>query len=430
MATDKLVRTVGLKGAIFIGLGSIMGTGVFVSTGLAAGIAGPAAILAVFLAGMLALVNGLNSAQLAAAHPVSGGTYEYGYRFVAPPIGFTAGWMFLIAKSMSAATAALGFGGYLLIMLPFIESRFIVPVALTAVLLITFVVYLGLRRTSTVNFLIVSITLASLAFFILGSIPLYAELGFSAFRPVFIAEELSFSEMMHTLFHATAIAFVAFTGYGRIATLGEEVQDPAKTIPKAVWATLGVTMLLYLLVLSGGIAALGAEGLSEAARSNASPLSAAAATFGIPGAVTILSIGAITAMLGVLLNLILGLSRVVLAMSRRRDLPSFFEKTNTKGDSPERAVIACGLFVASLTLIGDVYVTWSFSAFTVLIYYSITNLSAIRLPETMRLYPKWLGYCGLGACLFIAFWVEQDIWLWGLGLITIGLMIHGLGKKR
>lgn len=430
MAIQKLVRTVGIKGAIFIGLGSIMGTGVFVSTGLAAGIAGPAALLAVFMAGMLALVNGLNSAQLAAAHPVSGGTYEYGYRFVAPPIGFTAGWMFLIAKSMSAATAALGFGGYLLIMLPFTNSTYIIPLALAAVVVITVVVYLGLRRSNVVNFVIVSVTLASLAFFILGSLPLYAEFGWGLFTPFFLHEKIEITEIVYSVFHATAIVFVAFTGYGRIATLGEEVIAPEKTIPKTVWITLGITMLLYLLVLSGGIAALGPEGLYQAARGNASPLSTAAVEFGIPGAITILSIGAITAMLGVLLNLILGLSRVVLAMSRRGDLPSYFEKTNANGDSPRRAVVACGLFVGALALIGDVYVTWSFSAFTVLIYYAITNLSAIRIPDHLRLYPKALGYCGLGACLFIAFWVEQDVWLWGLGLIAIGLMVHGLRKPR
>lgn len=424
----SLKRTLGLKGAIFIGLGSILGTGVFVSTGLAAGIAGPAALIAVVIAGLLALINGLNSAQLAAAHPVSGGTYEYGYEFVTPPVGFTAGWMFLTAKSMSAATAALGFGGYLIAIFPFADHRFLVPFALIAVIAITIIVYQGLRRTNAVNFVIVSITLAALGFFILGSIPLYMEFGFEAFVPFFITGEAEWSEIMKTVLHATAIIFVAFTGYGRIATLGEEVKDPGTIIPKAVWITLGITLLLYFLVLPGGIAAIGADGMHESVRTTASPLADAAAHFGIPGAVLILSIGALTAMIGVLLNLILGLSRVVLAMSRRRDFPAWFSVVN-KEDSPQRAVLSCGILVAAFALIGDVYVTWSFSAFTVLIYYSITNLSAIRLPAQKRLYPKILGYLGLFGCLFIAFWVEQDIWLWGMGIIAIGLMIHGMGGK-
>ena len=109
-----LARVVGLWGAVWMGLGSILGTGVFVSLGIATGVVGSGVVLAVALAALVATANGLSSAQLAAAHPVSGGTYEYGHRLVNPVAGFTAGWMFLAAKSASAATAALGCAGYLL----------------------------------------------------------------------------------------------------------------------------------------------------------------------------------------------------------------------------------------------------------------------------------------------------------------------------
>ena len=105
----QLQRELGLAGATVTGLGSILGTGVFVSLAIAAGITGPSVILAIVLAAGLALCNALSSAQLAAAHPISGGTYEYGYKYLSPRLGFTAGWLFLCAKTASAATAALGF---------------------------------------------------------------------------------------------------------------------------------------------------------------------------------------------------------------------------------------------------------------------------------------------------------------------------------
>ncbi len=163
--TPKLLkRELGVPGAILMGLGSIVGTGVFVSLAIAAGIAGPAVILAVAIAALVAICNGLSSAQLAANHAVSGGTYEYGYRYLNPWLGFIAGWLFLLAKSASAATAALGFAGYLLNALGLSRQEWLVPLALGTVLVLTLVVLSGIQRSNQVNIAIVSITLLSLAF--------------------------------------------------------------------------------------------------------------------------------------------------------------------------------------------------------------------------------------------------------------------------
>ncbi len=133
------------------------------------------------------------------------------------------------------------------------------------------------------------------------------------------------------------------------------------------------------------------------------------------------NIGAITAMLGVLLNLILGLSRTLMAMGRRGDMPKPFGKLN-ESQTPLNAVVGIGFLIFTLTLIGDVKTTWSFSAFTVLIYYAITNLAALKLKPEQRIYPKFFAYAGLAACFFLAFWVEALIWQIGLGLITLGLI--------
>ncbi|NCJ06482.1 amino acid permease [Synechococcales cyanobacterium C] len=405
-----------------MGLGSILGTGVFVSIGLGAELAGPAVLLALGLAALVATCNGLNSAQLAANHPISGGTYEYGYRYLNPWLGFTAGWLFLLAKSASAATAALGFAGYLLSPLGIINDEVQVGVALLAVLGMTLTVYKGIRRSNTVNTVIVSLTLLALVFFISVGLFRGASTGFANLWPFFGVSDVP---PLRGVLQASALMFVAYTGYGRIATLGEEVRSPQQTIPRAMIVTLSLTMAIYMGVAVAGVGSVGAEVLGMATRFQGAPLAIAAQQFGLPGGAALLTLGALTAMLGVLLNLILGLSRVLLAMGRRRDMPALVAALNQNGTTPSTAVLVMGGLVMALVTLGNIKATWSFSAFTVLIYYAITNLAALYLPDAERLYPKALAWVGLLSCLFLAFWV--DVQTWGLGLVLIGV---GLVWKR
>jgi APA family basic amino acid/polyamine antiporter len=405
-----------------MGLGSIVGTGVFVSIGIAAGIAGSAVILAVVIGAIVATCNGLNSAQLAANHAVSGGTYEYGYKYLNPWLGFTAGWMFLLAKTASAATAALGFAGYLL-NITGLNSTWVVPTALLAVVFLTLVVLNGIRRSNTANIVIVSVTLLSLGFFILACLPRAATAGVDNFTPFFKGD-------LGTVLQASALMFVAYTGYGRIATMGEEAREPRKTIPKAMIVCLILTMLLYIAVATVGIGAVGADVLGKATgQTKAAPLEVAIRSVAGSGGALVLAVGAMTAMLGVLLNLILGLSRVLLAMGRRRDMPRFLARLNQQGTTPYWAVLVVGGAIALLVLLGNVKTTWSFSAFNVLIYYAITNLAALRLSPSERLYPQWLAWLGLASCLFLAFWVESSIWQIGLGLIVAGLIWYAIRQR-
>jgi APA family basic amino acid/polyamine antiporter len=224
--------------------------------------------------------------------------------------------------------------------------------------------------------------------------------------------------------------FVAFTGYGRIATLGEEVRDPRRVIPRAVAITMAVVSLLYLGVAVSGVGVLGASAFGDAAVRTAAPLEAVAETLGVPGLPGILAVAGVTAMTGVLLNLVLGLSRVLLAMARRGDAPRLFARVDEERASPVAAVWACGITVAVMSLVGDVRTTWSFSAFTVLVYYAITNLAALRLPREKRMFPSWIPATGLLACLGLAFWVERGIWLLGLVLLALGLMGHFVARRR
>lgn len=430
MVTTVLKREVGLWGAIMMGLGSIIGTGVFVSIGIAAEVAGPAVILAVIIAALVAICNGLSSAQLAANHAVSGGTYEYGYKYLNPWIGFSAGWMFLLAKSASAATAALGFAGYLLNAFHLSSDMLQVVIAFGVVVILTAVVLSGIRRSNVTNMTIVAVTLTSLIFFIVVGLPVAISSGMDHFVPFFapVASD-GVRTPLQGLLYASALMFVSYTGYGRIATLGEEVKEPRQTIPRAIIITMILTMVLYTFVAIVGIGSVGADVFGEVATEQAAPLEVAARSFGIPGGSQIMVIGAITAMLGVLLNLLLGLSRVLLAMGRRRDMPHGVAQLNESGTTPQVAVLVVGIAIAALTLIGNVKTTWSFSAFTVLIYYALTNLAALRLPAQERLYPRWIAWVGLMACLFLAFWVEQHIWVIGIGLLLAGLLWHTAAQR-
>lgn len=416
----ELRRQIGVAGAALMGLGSILGTGVFVSIALGAAAAGPAVVLAIVVAALVAACNGLSSAQLAANHPVSGGTYEYGYRRLSPTLGFVAGWLFLCAKSASAATAALGFAGYALGIAGMRDTLPVSGVAIAIVILLTLLVLSGLRRANWANVVLVSLTVGALVVFCLAGLPA-ALRGATHLKPWFQPVEAGGTPLAGFL-EACALMFVAFTGYGRIATLGEEVVDPRRNIPRAIIATLIVSALLYAAVGFVAIAAVGAETLAAGVDDKPAPLETAAHAFAGPVVANVVAVGAVAAMGGVLLNLILGLSRVVLAMARRDDLPHFLAKVDGSAASPTAAVLLTGAIIAGIAALGSVKMAWSFSAFTVLGYYALTNLAAIRLRPDERLYPVWTAWAGLASCLFLAFWVEPCVWLAGLGVIAVGLV--------
>ncbi len=419
-----LARVVGLPGAILLGLGSIVGTGAFISIGIAAGVAGPSVVLAIAIAACLAACNGLSSAQLASDHPVSGGSYEYGYRYLAPTLGFSAGWMFLWAKSASAATAALGLSGYALDMFGITAPTVRVSLAVVAVAGITGLVLGGMTRSNRVNAVIVTFTLFALVAFVVAGASTAAERSESTLSGMF-----SGVTDVRSLLEASALMFVAYTGYGRIATLGEEVREPRRNIPRAIIVTLAISAVLYVSVSLVAVGAVGASQLARFTGATAAPLEEAARTFSGPMLSHLLATAAITAMLGVLLNLVLGLSRVMLAMARRHDAPKSLSQVDSRSQSPQNAVLAVGTGIALITLVGDVGLTWSFSAFTVLVYYAITNLAALRLPAEARLYPRWIPAAGLAGCLGLAFWVEPRVWMVGLGLIGTGLLGRAVFRR-
>jgi APA family basic amino acid/polyamine antiporter len=376
-----------------LGLGSILGTGVFVSLALATGMAGSSVLLALVIAAALAVGNGLSSARLAAAFPVSGGTYEYAYRVLTPTWGRIAGLTFLVAKTASCGAAALTFVGYLSALTGADLAPWTVKVvAGVGIIVATALVARGLSRTTLVNHGMVAVTLAGLALFVAAAM---SGGGWSMTRAWGDARP----DWLH-VFEASAFIFVAFTGYGRIATLGEEVVHPERTIPRAVVVTLGLTLAVYLAVAWAALGAVGPSGFSAAAVGNGAPLANVARDASGTGAALIVAIASLTALCGVVLNLILGLSRVVLAMSRRGDLPTTLSTLHAERRTPAAAVWAVGLATLACVLVLGVASSWKLSAASVLVYYGITNVSAFNHERAAGRRPI-VPVIGAVGCIFL-----------------------------
>lgn len=406
--TNQLIRSTSLSGALILGLGSILGTGAYVSVGLSAEIVGPYLLIAIMIAALTALFNGLSSAQLAAVHPVSGGTYEYGYRFLNPTAGVVAGSLFVVAKSASAATAALAVAWYLELS-PLLTKL----VAVILLLIFTGFVLAGVKRTNRLNILLVTISVLGLLVFAWLAYISPSQTEQASFAPDFSLNEL---------LYAAALMFVAFTGYGRIATMGEEVLEPRKTIPKAIVLTLAVTTLLYLFV---GVAILitGRAEQLAAAEFNISQLVATSPWH------LLVVIGGAVAMCGVVLNLILGVSRVVLAMGRRGDLPLRLATLDSRQTGAPAATWVTFAIMALLVLVGNIKAAWTMSAFTVLVYYGLTNLAALKVSPEQRFVPKWVSLFGLICCLALALFVPATIMLGGVLFIALVAIVHKLRGK-
>ncbi|MDY0253937.1 MAG: amino acid permease [Tenuifilaceae bacterium] len=409
---NSLKRVLGLNDAVGVGLGAIIGAGIFVVTGVAAGVSGASFIVGLMIAGLIASFNGLSSAQLAAVYPQSGGTYEYGYQLLNPSFGFSAGWMFIISKLSAAGIVAIGFGSYFHQLVPAFTP---LTYSIVAVVVLTIANLVGIKKAGTVNQIIVLVTLLSLLYFIVGGIGSVKASNFTPFAPFGI---MGIAE-------STAILFFAFTGYARIATLAEEVVEPKKTIPRAVIITITSAIVLYAAVSVVATGAIGAEGMSQ----SKSPLQVASEAMSAPAISVIITIGASTAMLGVLLSQILGISRMLLAMGRRNDLPHLFEKIHSKTSVPHIGILFTSVVILAITTLGTFDFVVRAATFTILLYYSITNIAAIRQPNQQQLYSKAVPYLGLVGCIAMSISLPLSVIISGVALLAIGFAMRYFVKR-
>ncbi|GGX62234.1 APC family permease [Streptomyces minutiscleroticus] len=403
-----LRRTLGTGDAVVIGLGSMVGAGIFAAPGPAARAAGTGLLPALALAAVVAYCNATSSARLAALYPASGGTYVYGRERLGAFWGWLAGWAFVVGKTASCAAMALTAGAYL-----WPERAHAVAVA--AVVALTAVNYGGVRKSAWATRVIVAVVLAVLAAVVvvcLGS-------GSSgAGGPVVGA-----SAGAGGVLEAAGLLFFAFAGYARIATLGEEVRDPARTIPRAIPLALGIALVVYAAVVVAVLSVLGAEGLGRAT----APLADAVRAAGAPALVPVVRAGAAAAALGSLLALVLGVSRTVLAMARDRHLPGALAAVHPRHRVPHRAELAVGAVVAVLAATADVREAVGFSSFGVLLYYAVANASAWTLSPAVR--TRLLPAAGLVGCVALAFSLPWTSVAAGAGVIGAGAAVYALRRR-
>jgi len=404
---SRLARRLHTADAVIIGLGSMVGAGIFAAAGPAADAAGSGLLIGVVIAGGLSYLNATTMAQLAAVYPESGGAYVYGRKRLGPFWGFLAGWGFVIGKLASCTAMALTFAFYA-------APSYSRPIAVGSVLVMTLVNYLGVKKTAFATKVLVAIVLASL--FVVVS----ASLGGGAADP---SRLRGWTERggVPGILQAAGMMFFAFAGYARIATLGEEMIEPRTTIPKAIVISLALTLLIYLLVI---LTAVLCVDIRELAASKA-PLALAVESGRFAFLSPAVRVGACFASLGVLLSLLAGVSRTLFAMAANGDLPPALSAVHPVHKVPHRAELAVGLIVAAVVGIADIRSAIGFSSFAVLVYYTIANVAAWTLPPDERLWPRWMSVAGALACLTIAFSLPKTSIIGGIILFLAGSLYHG-----
>ncbi|MHA6668257.1 APC family permease [Homoserinimonas sp. A447] len=401
----SLSRQLGLGGAVIIGLGSMIGAGVFAVFGPAAASAGTGLLLSLLIAAVVATCNATSSAQLAAVYPQSGGTYVYGRERLGPWWGFLAGWSFVIGKTASCAAMAMTFAAYAA---PDAWER---SVAVAAVVVLAFVNYRGVTRTARVTLMIVIVVLAVLAVVVAAGLASgLPHLEWTLPGPGIAAG--------YGILQASGLLFFAFAGYARIATMGEEVKDPARTIPRAILIALGAAVAVYAGV---AIAVLGALGPAELSATD-EPLRAAVQASGWAWAVPVVQVGGAAASLGALLALMAGIGRTSLAMARESDLPRWLAAVHPRYRVPHRAEVALAIVVTVLVLTIDLRGAIGFSSFGVLLYYFIANLAAFTQPADARRYPRLLQVLGMVGCAVLALTLPLPSVLGGLAVLAAGVL--------
>ncbi len=395
-----LARRLTLTDAVAIGLGSMIGAGVFAVWAPAIGVAGSGVFVALAIAAVVAYCNATSSAQLAAAHPVAGGTYAYARAEIGPWWGFVAGWSFVIGKIASCAAMAMTFAAYAA------PEGWTVPVAVAAVAALAIVNCLGVTRTAMLTRVLVVCSLLGIA--------VAVGFGFGA-GAITSAAPLP-DATAYGVLQGAGLLFFAFAGYARIATMGEEVVDPARTIPRAIVIALGGAVVVYLLVAVVVVLVLGAD----AAESTAPLVDVLVAT-GWPAFTPIVRVAAAAASLGALLALLTGIGRTTLAMARESDVPRFLAKIDQRHQVPQRAEIVIAIAVIAIVLVADLRDAIGFSSFGVLLYYLIANAAAFRQAGSARRYPRALQVLGALGCLLLVNTLPVLASLIGAAVVLLGV---------
>ncbi|MCO5974118.1 APC family permease [Actinoallomurus soli] len=405
----ELQRRLGVFDAVVIGLGSMIGAGIFAALAPAARAAGSGLLVGLGVAAVVAYCNATSSARLAARYPASGGTYVYGRERLGDFWGYLAGWGFVVGKTASCAAMALTVGSY-------VWPGQAHAVAVAAVVALTGVNYAGVHKSAWLTRIIVTVVLAVLAAVVVAALTSDA----SETARLDAGGGASFGGVLQ----AAGLLFFAFAGYARIATLGEEVRDPKRTIPRAIPLALAITLVVYAAVAVATLSVLGGSGLGGAV----APLAEVVRAAGSPGLVPVVRAGAAVAAIGSLLALILGVSRTTLAMARDRHLPHVLAAVHPRFGVPHRAELTVGVVVAVVAGLVDVRGAIGFSSFGVLVYYAIANASAATLTAAEGRPPRLVPAVGLIGCLILAFALPLTSVITGATVLAVGAAAYALRR--
>jgi APA family basic amino acid/polyamine antiporter len=401
----RLERRLGITDAVVLGLGSMIGAGIFAALAPAAAAAGTSLLISLAAAAVVAYFNATSSARCAAQYPESGGTYVYGRKQLGEFWGYLAGWGFVVGKTASCAAMALIVGLY-----AWPAQAHVIAVA--AILVLTAINYTGIQKSAVATRIIVAVVLTALS--------AIAVVALTAPSSDFGNLRIGADASVHGVLQGAGLLFFAFAGYARIATLGEEVRDPARTIPRAIPLALVIAMSVYAVVAAAALAVLGSQRLAH----SAAPLADVVRVAGSAGFEPVVRIVAVMAALGSLLSLILGVSRTTFAMARDHYLPHHLSAVHPRFKTPYRAEVVVGVVVAVVAGATDVRSAIGFSSFAVLVYYAIANASAWTLGG--RVVPSF-GFIG---CLVIAIALPLNSVLLGTAVLLVGTVAYAVRRRR
>lgn len=420
MTSGSLKRTLGLVDATSLGIGAMVGAGIFVITGVSAGLAGPAVIISVILAGIIASFTALNFAELSSAIPKEGGGYEFARELISPFAGFMAGWMWLLSNVVAGAAVGIGLASYFILLFPIASVKI---VAIIACLLVTAINIIGIKESSLVNNALVLIKISILCFFMAMGISYLNPQNLTPFMP----------NGWNGVLQGAAFIFFAYIGFARITAIAEEVKDPRRTLPLAILLALGISSILYLSTSFVSVALLNYKILAT----SSSPLSDAIKVTGNPVAVILVSLGALAATTSVLLTTVVGVSRVAFALARNDELPNFMSKLHPKLGTPYLSILMTGIIMASLAAVADFKTVIAISSFGSLCYYAIINLSAFLLRKKYRrserpfespFYPL-APLVGTVTCAALLLFLTTDSWIAGIIGAIIGAAYYLVQKR-
>jgi APA family basic amino acid/polyamine antiporter len=410
----KLKPSLSLFDATAISIGAIIGGGIFVVTGIAAGLAGSALVISMLIAALISLLTALSFTELTAWQPKEGSIYEYSYQLVSPFAGFLVGWMWILSNTFAGAAVSLGFAYYLAALVPSLNPNI---VAAVACLTFTLINYYSVKQSALLNNILVTAKLLILAFFIIYGLFFMNPANFAPFKPLDIG-----------VFSGAVFFFFAYGGFARAAVIAEEVKDAKRNVPRAMLIALAISALIYVLI---GVVAVGLVGSNSLAGSN-SPLEEAMKATGNTAASSIIAVGGILATASVLLTSVLGVSRMAYAMARRKDLPQALAKLDPKRNTPVYSTWIIGLVMVLLVLFIDLSRVVAISSFAMLFFYTLANVSALRLKPEKRTYPRILPAIGAVSCLALLvfeLFASLQSWIIGTACLLIGAVYYVAKRK-